>query len=806
VKDLRQAVRGLVQSPGFTLVALVTLTLGIGINTTIFSFVNAVLLRPLPFPRPDELVCVRQIFPNRPDTLGITSVPTFHDWRDRNRTFSGMAASSEWPLNVTSGGAPETVKGAVVSADFFSILENAIGRGRGFRKGEDVAGRDLVAVISDGFWKRRFGSDQSVVGRVVTINGKPTTVVGIARPGFEPPFLQAGTEVYVPLSHAFGQESRNGNFLQVIGRLARGVRPEAAAADMASVMGGLTREYPDIYAGRSVHVVPLGSALVSGTRPALLLLSGIVLLVLLIGSANVAGMMLARASARQREIAIRTALGATRRDLVRQLLTESVVLFVVGGVLAALFSVWSLDALVAWLPFELPRASEISVDGRVLLYTLVLSVVAGAAFGLLPALQASRLDVSSSLKDGASAATGGEGRRRARRILVVAEIALSLVVLAGAGLLIRSLERLYAVDPGFDGIGVTTLVLETTPGKYDGRENALVAFHDRLIERIAARPGVRSVASVTFLPYSGDYANLAFEIEGRPSARGDRRTALENTVSPGYFGTLRIPLKRGRLFDAGDVEKPGSDRAAIVNEALARIDFPGEDPIGRRITFGDPNKPDAHWYRIVGVVGDTRALSLQAAPDRQVYIPYAQAPDARISLLVRSDAPISAISALVRSEVAALDREQPVRDAQPFSRIVSASLGGERARAAAVGLFALLALVLAMVGVYGVISYSVARRTQEIGIRVALGARREDVVRMVVGEGVRLFALGGAVGLAGALLASRALARFLFGVGAADPITFLAASALLGLAALAASWIPARRAAALDPLRALRTQ
>jgi putative ABC transport system permease protein len=361
------------------------------------------------------------------------------------------------------------------------------------------------------------------------------------------------------------------------------------------------------------------------------------------------------------------------------------------------------------------------------------------------------------------------------------------------------------VDPGFDGVGVTTLVLDTTPARYASKPQALAAFHQALLDRIRARPGVREVASVTFLPYTDDYANLAFDIEGRPSAPGNRRTALENAVSPGFFPIIRIPLRRGRVFDSSDVERPGSDRVAVVNETLARIHFPGQDPIGRRITFGDPKKSETHWYRVVGIVGDTRALSLDAAPQPQVYIPYAQAPGGRISLLVRADAPLSAVAAMVRSEVAALDREQPVRDVQPLATIVSDSLGTQKARAIALALFAAVALALAMVGVYGVISYSVARRTQEIGIRVALGAGREDVVRMVVAEGLRLFAAGGALGLAAALLAGRALGRFLFGIGGSDPITFIAAPALLAAAALAASWIPARRAAKLDPLAALRT-
>ena len=805
MRDLRYAVRALQQSPGFTLVALVTLALGIGANTTIFSFVNGVLLRPLPYPRPDELVCVRQTFPNRPDTLGITSVPTFRDWRDRSRSFTGMAAAAEWPLNLTGRGTPETLKGGVVSAGYFAVLENAIARGRGFEPGEDVAGHDRVVVISDGLWRRRFGSDEGILGRTVTINGTPMAIVGVARRGLEPPFLRAGTEVFIPLSHAFGSDSRDGNYLRVIARTAPRVSRRAADGEMKSIMKGLLSEYPEIYAGRSARVVPLDEALIGEVRPALLLLWGVVALVLLIAAANVASMMLARGSARHREIAIRSALGASRRDLVRQLLVESVTLFVAGGALAAVVSIWSLQALVRWIPFELPRAAEVSVDGRVLVFTFLLSAVAGAVFGLVPALQASRYDVASSLKDGAAAAAGGERRRRARRVLVTAEIALSLVILAGAGLLLRSFQRLHAVDPGFDGVGVTTLVLDTTPSRYASKPQALAAFQQALLERIGARPGVREVASVTFLPYTDDYADMAFEIDGRPSAPGNRRTALENDISPGYFHILRIPLRLGRMFGPGDVERPGADRVAVVNETLAHIHFPGEDPIGRRITFGDPKKSETHWYRIVGVVGDTRALSLDAAPKPQVYIPYAQAPDERISLLVRADAPLSAVAALVRSEVAGLDREQPVRDVQPLPAIVSDSLGTQRARAIALALFAAVALALAMVGVYGVISYSVARRTQEIGIRLALGARREDVVRMVVAEGLRLFAVGGAVGLAAALLAGRALGRFLFGVGASDPITFLAAPALLAAAALAASWIPARRAARLDPLAALRT-
>ena len=801
-RDLRYSARTLIKSPGFTAVAVLALTLGIGANTAIFSVVNSVLLRPLPYSDPERLMQLWESNTSKGRSEIPASYPNFADWRDQNHVFEQVVAYSDWTFNLTGSGEPERIRSAIVSPAFFSALGNKPIRGRVFVPGEDERGKDLVAVISESLWQRRFGSDPNIVGRSLNLDDKSFTVVGVIARGAQAPLLSGEIELWAPVSHGFGFTNRYGHYLNVIARLKPDATPQQAQADMNTIAGRLEQQYPESNKGLSVRVVSLGEQIVGNFRTSLLVMLAAVVFVLLIGAANVANMLLARAAARQKEMAIRTALGAGRWRIVRQLLTESMLLSLISGILGLLVAIWGIQLLVALSPADLPRVKEVTIDLRVLGFTFGVSVLTGILFGLLPALQASRPNLNERLKAGGRSATSGINRQRLRGSLVIAEIALSLVLLVGAGLLIRSFQRLQAVNPGFNPTNVLTMQLDLSGPKYKTGAQ-VIAFHDQLLERLKQLPGVQYASTRTFVPIASDasFAYLRFNVEGRQGDVSEPPVAYYNGVSPDYFQTMMIPLLNGRGFNDRDLR--GSQNVAIVNSALARRYFGAEDAVGKRISLED-NPKEGDWVTIVGIAGDTKPRELRSEPVAELYMPYDQQPEPGMSLMIRYREGGAGVAAAVRSEVLSLDKDQPVYSIRTLDSVLSESVAGPRFRTLLLGIFAGVALILAGVGIYGVISYAVSQRTQEIGIRMALGARASDVLKLIVKGGMMLVLIGVAIGLAGAFALTRLLTTLLFGVTPTDAVTFATVSAGLIVVALFACFIPARRATKVDPLVALR--
>jgi predicted permease len=801
LQDLRYAVRWLARNPGFAAVAVATLALGIGANTAIFSVVRGILLRPLPYRDASSLVQVWETAERQgvPDNEIPFSPPVFRDWREQSRTLDGMAAYTDWTFNLTGGEAPERLPAALVSASFFRLLGVAPVAGRTFAEGEDSPGRDAVAVISSNFWARRFGRDPRAVGSSITLDGKSYTILGVVPAGLPLYNLDPGCAIYAPVSRGFGLENRNGHYLSAVGRLKPGETLAAARADLNAIAARLERQYGASDRGYRAAVVPAREQMVGEVRPALLAMLGAVALVLLIAAANVANMLLARASSREREIAVRAALGAGRARLVRQLLTESLLLSLAGCLVGILLAFWGVDLLKSMAPGDIPRLAEVRVDGLVAAFAGGAAILTGLAFGLAPAWQISRAALSDSLRDrGASSERSGG---RLRNLLVAGEIALSLVLVVGAALLLQSFSRLRHAQLGFAPDGVFTFQMDLPDGRYPKDED-VAAFHGALLARLRALPGVDAAASITCLPLSAERTmNLAFLVEGRAPDPAKVQSARYNSVSPGYFRLMRVPLVRGRLLAESDGAT--APRAVVVNEALARLYFPGEDPVGKRIALSGRPKPE-DWAAIVGLVGDTR----EASPDRpaspQMFMSFDQKPIGGLAFLLRSSRSPKALAAEVRAAVAAVDPEEPVDRMQTMDQVVAKSIGQPRFRTLLLSLFGAVALALASVGIYGVMAYSVSQRTQEIGIRMALGASAPDVLRLVLGQVLRLTAAAVAIGVVGALAVSRTLSSLLYGVTPTDPATFGAvALALFGVATLAA-WVPARRAARMDPTAALR--
>ena len=725
------------------------------------------------------------------------------DWRDQNHVFEQVAAYSDWSFNLTGAGEPERIHSAIVSPAFFPVLGIKPMRGRVFLPGEDERGKDLVAVISESLWQRRFGSDPNIIGRSFNLNDKSFTVIGVIARGVQSPLLPGEIELWAPVSLASGLTIRNGHFLNVIARLKPGTTQQQAQAEMKTIAGRLEQQYPETNKGLSMRVVSLGEQVVGNFRTSLLVMLGAVVFVLLIGAANVANMLLARAAARQKEMDIRTTVGAGRWRIVRQLLTESMLLALISGILGLLVALWGIDLLVALGPADLPRVKEVTIDLRVLGFTLAGSILTGILFGLLPALQASRPNLSERLKSGGRSATSGLNRQRLRGFLVIAEIALSLVLLVGAGLLIKSFQRLQAVNPGFNPSNVLTMQLDLSGPKYQTGAQ-IIAFHDQLLERLKQLPGVQYASTRTSIPIASDasFAYLSFNLEGRPRDFSDPPVAYYNGISPDYFQTMMVPLLKGRGFSDRDVR--GSQNVAIVNSTLARRYFGGEgEAIGRRISLED-NPKEEDWVTIVGVAGDTKPRELRSEPVAELYMPYDQQPERGISLMIRYRDGGAGVAAAVRSEVLALDKDQPVYSIRTLDSVLSESVAAPRFRTLLLGVFAGMALILAGVGIYGVISYAVSQRTQEIGIRMALGARTTDVLKLVVKGGMILVLIGVAIGLAGAFALTRLLTTLLFGVTPTDAAIFATVSVGLIVVALFACFIPARRATKVDPLVALR--
>ena len=800
LQDIRYGLRSLRQSPGLTLVAVLALGLGIGAVSAIFSVIDAALLRPLPFHDPARLMLVMESNPSKGFAFFAISPANYLDYRDQNRVFERLAAFENRPLILTGAGDPAKVTGARVAAGFIEALGVAPYLGRPFLAEEDKPGAGRVAILGHGLWQRRFGSDPALVGRTVTLGGVPHTVVGVMPPRFTFPNQ---SEIWIPM--ALGDDetgSRGAHYLVAIARLKPDVPVDRARADMSSIASRLQSQYPDSNTGWTARVEPLAERVVGDARPALMVLLAAVAFVLLIACANVAGLLLARATARQREFAIRSALGAGRARLVRQLLTESLLLGLLGGAVGLLLAMWGTDLLAAAAPPGIPRVSEVQVDGRVLLFTLGLSVLTGIVFGLAPALQGSKTDLNEALKEGGRGGGGGGPRRsRARAVLVVAEVALALVLLAGAGLMLRSFERLQAIDPGFDPASVLVVDLELPEGRY-GEPARRAAFFATALERLAALPGVRKAGGVLPLPLSGDNYFLSFGIEGRPVADADRPSAAYYVASPGYLRALDIRLLRGRDFS--DSDREGAPRVALINDTMARRFWPGEDPVGRRIVID--NGPRDRYREIIGVVEDVRHDDLTGEARPQMYEPYLQVPHPSMSLVLRTAGDPEGLAEAARRAILALDKDQPVSRAVPMERLVAESIAQSRYSMMLLGAFAAVALGLATIGIYGLLSHAVAQRTHEIGIRMALGARRRDVLTLVVLSGMGLTSLGVVLGLAGALALTRLMAGLLYGISPTDPLTLGAVSLLLGMVALMACVIPARRATRIDPMSALRCE
>jgi putative ABC transport system permease protein len=808
LKDLRYGIRMLLKKPAFTAVAVIALALGVGANTAIFSVVNAVLIKPLPFKDPDRLMMVWE----ENSKLGFpkdTPAPAnFVDWREQNEVFEDMAAIADQTFNLTGIDEPEKLEGQRVSASFFPMLGVAPALGRAFLPEEDRPQAERVVIMTHGLWQRRFGSDPGIIGKPLSLNGQSYTVVGVLPKSFQfPDPFQTSTEeitLFVPI--AFSSEeagSRGGHYLLVYARAKPGVTVKQAQDNMNVIAARLQQQYPGTNTSVGAVVISLHEQIVGNIRPALLILLGAVGFVLLIACANVANLLLARAATRQKETAIRTALGATRGRLIAQLLTESILLAALGGAVGLLLAVIGMKLLVALMPATLSQAKNVDIDAKVLGFTLLVSLLTGVVFGLAPALQASRPDLNESLKEGGKG-TPGVARARVRSLLVISEVALALILLIGAGLLIKSFMRLRNVDAGFNSENLLTMKVVLPRLKYPDHARR-TAFFDQLLERIGSLPGVQSAGVITNLPLTFKGNNNGIAIEGRPEPPPDEvPIVITRVISPEYFRTMKIPLLAGRQFSPQD--RRDTTGVVIVSESTARQFWPGEDALGKRIKMGGFNS-EAPWLSVVGIVRDVRQFELDIDPKPQVYFPYTQVPYAYMAprdLVVRTAVDPLSLAAAVRSEVWAIDKEQPVSNISTMEQILYASVAQQRFNMLLFAIFAVVALVLAAVGIYGVISYSVTQRTHEIGVRMALGASSGDVMRLVVGQGFKLVSVGVAIGLAAAFVLTRFMQSMLFGVGATDPITFAAISAVLVAVAMLASYVPARRATKVDPMIALR--
>lgn len=800
-QDIRFAFRQLRHNPSFTLIALLTLALGIGANTAIFSVVRGVLLSELPYAQPDRLV---RIFSKVEGGLTSASPADFTDWRRQSTAFSAMASSDESTVNLTGSGSAERFTQARVSANMFQLLGVRVQIGRAFGPGEDAREAPRVVILSDGLWRNRFGADPQIVGKSITLDGFPTEVIGVA-----PAAMRYPSSVDMWLTTRFSPKdvsdaSRGSRWIDVIGRLAPSATQARADVEMKEIARRLALQDPNHDAGFSTQLIPLRDEIVGAVRPALIILLAAVGFVMLIACANVASLMLGRTAARESELAVRAALGAGRGRLVRQLLTESICLALSGGVLGLALAVWGTRVLLAMAPSDIPRMYNVRVDGWVLLFTLGTTALAALVFGSVPALHASGAQAVLHLRTGDRGSRTRPGSSRARNALVITEITLALMLLVGAGLLIRSFGRLRQVNPGFDAAHVSTFTVTLSPVKYATIEQQR-AFAMTLLDQVHRIPGVDSAAVTFGLPLSGASFQLSFAVRGRPAPPPNAEPRAQvRIVSPGYFATVGIRLVQGRAFAAAD--RPGSPRAMIISQETARRYFPGESPLGKHIEFGWTREGEHLSGEIVGIVGDVRQHGLSADLTPHVYAAWDQWPLDEITVVMRSRGDPAVPLNTARTLVLSLDRDLPVYDAFTLESMVDRALGQPKFYVLLLSIFAALALVLAVVGIYGVIAYAVQQRSREIGIRIALGASTERVVGMVVRRGLTLAVIGVALGTAGAYAVTRVLQSLLFSVSARDPLTFAAVAALLGGVAVLASWIPARRAARVDPLTAMRAE
>ena len=798
IKDVRYGVRILFRTPGFTVVAILALALGIGANTAIFSVVDSILLRSLPFRDPSSLLMVWE--KSRNSDRNVVSPANYLDWKSRNHVFGDLAAVVDiFQMNLTGAGDPEEVLAGAVSANFFQMIGVQPVIGRAFLPEEDKRGHDHVVVLSHRLWQRRFGGDRRIVGTTITLNGESHQVIGILPPDFA--WNNRRTDVWVPYAIDTNRDYRatSGRFMSVVARLRSDVTMTQAQAEMSGIARQLEQEHPEFNKNWGVNLVALHEQTVGPVRPALMVLLASVGFVLLIACVNVANLLLARAAVRQREIAVRTALGAGRWRVVRQLLTESVLLSAAGGLLGLLLARWGVDALVKLAPSSIPRLSEIGINKGVFAFTALVSLATGILFGFAPAIEMSNAHLNDALKEGGRSSTGDVRRHRMRNLLVVSEVALSLVLLIGAGLLIRSFGRLEAVNPGFNPDRLLTMSVHLSGSKYS-QDPQVVSFFQQAVEHVRHLPGVRSAGAINFLPLTGMASATGFTVVGRPVPKAGEHPGTEvRVVASDYFRTMGIPLLKGRNFTEHDTQK--SPRVLIVSASLAHRFFPDEDPVGKKLII---EWADSIPDEIVGVVGDILHDGLDSRPEPMIYWPEARMPYNFMTLVVRAHGdPMSMASTVIR-EIRDIDPEQPVADVQPMNDVVAESVSRQRFNMLLLTVFAGLAVALAAVGIYGVMANGVTERTHEIGIRIALGAKRADVMRMVLGQGMAPALAGIAIGLAVAFVLTRLMKSLLFEVRATDPATYAGLSFALLLVALVACFVPAWRATSVDPTVALR--
>src|SRR5436190_11158661 len=804
-QDVRYGARMLLKNPGFTLIAVLALALGIGANSAIFSVVNTLLLRPLPYKNPSQLVVIWENATHLGFPKNTPSAANFLDWQKQNTLFDGMAAFAERSFNLTGVGEPERLEGRRVSANLFDLLGVRPILGRNFVPDEDKPGTK-VAVLSERLWRRRFGSDPGVIGRALALNGESYTVVGVLPNSVRlPSFGNWRDQIWVPL--AFSAEdaaSRGNHYLEVIGRMKPGVTLEQTRAEMATIMARLAQQYPEDNTRIGTVVNPLHEEIVGDMKPALLVLLGAVAFVLLIACANVANLLLARAAARHKEIALRLALGADRARLTKQLLVESVMLSLLGGTVGLAFAYAGLQVLMRFIPPDVAHAEGIAIDARVLGFTLLIALVTGLIFGLAPASQASNFNLNDTLKESGRDSGAGVRGKRLRSSLVIAEIAVSVILLVGAGLLINSFMHLRNLDPGFRADHLLALNVDLSEVKYPDTARR-TAFFDEVVRRVQPLPGVQSVAVAGNLPFTYNGDSMGIAVEGIPDPPPDQwPDVIWRTVGPGYFNTMRIPLVRGREFKDGDTLD--TTLAVVVSEKTAKHYWPNQDPIGKRLKPG-ATTGESPWRTVIGVVKDVRQNDFIAEPKMQMYFSYKQVKSlVANALVVRTSVDPLSLAMPVRNTIWSVDKDQPVANIDSMENIVASAVARQRFSMLLLAIFAAVALVLAAVGIYGVMSYTVAQQTREIGIRIALGAKRRDVLKMTVKQGLKLVGLGLVIGLPSAFVLTRVMAMLLFGISATDPLTFITISFVLLVVAMLASYMPSVRAMRVDPEVALRYQ
>jgi len=798
LQDLKFAIRMLAKSPGFTVVAVLTLALGIGANTAIFSIVNAVLLRPLPFQDSSQLVLLRETYKG----VGNVSVsyPNFLDWRQQSRSFSAMAVVNNVAFNLSGIAQPENIGGYAVSPNFLALVGIRPILGRDFLPAEEKPGTAPVILLSYQLWQSHLGADPAVIGRSITLDGRSFSIVGILPPAFR---LLDRTDVLVPIGVIAADLTDRGERgdTDVVGRLSPGVRFSQAAVEMNTITARLAAQYPQTNHGFGAHLESFREAFSGDTRLAALVLFGAVVFVLLIACVNVANLFLVRGAARAREVALRQAFGASRGRLIRQMLTESFVLAFCGGVLGIILGAWGISGLGHLLPADSVQTMGVRMDLSVFLFAAVIIILVAFAFGLIPALQSTRPDLQASLKEGGRSATSTSAQHRLRAALAVAETALALVLLVGAGLMLKSLYHLIQVSPGFQAARVLYMEMDLRNDQYS-KDPAILNFWQQVLDRVRVIPGVESAALGTGVPLTGNHRRSDITIEGLPTpGPGEFPHPDRHNVSAAYITTMAIPLLRGRNFSDADNET--APDVALINSTMARRFWTDGDPLGKRFLWGHPGK-DEKWITIVGVVADTKLYGLDNPARLEVYSPYRQLPSADMNLVVRSAMDPASLTSAIRATVAAIDKDQPIFDVHTMQQLVDDSISTRRLTLVLLGIFSALALILAAIGIYGVMAYSVALRTQEIGIRMALGAQQKDVLRLILGQGARIAFFGVAIGLGAAAALARLLSSLLFSVSTSDPITFAAVSILLLAIALLACYIPARRALRVDPIIALR--